>query len=498
MSVAGIKNHFASWREWELNPIVVKELRQAVRSWAITGMLLLFLVVLFLISLGFLAFQSFDVDSNMQLGGTMFSWFIPILAIASILFIPLYIAIRVSAERQENNPDLLYVSTLSPARIIRGKFLCGVYMAVLFFSACMPFMAFSNFLRGVDLFTVFFVLFYLFLVVCVANMLAIFLACVPTSKPFKILIGLFGVFGSFWIIGPSLAFSFMFMRSGIGAMMIERNFWIGTLTAVAIGAALMGLFYVLSVALISPLSSNRALPVRIYVTVIWFLGGLLALGWIAKTGDSNRIYAWTYPISWLLFCALLVVIGNSDSISQRVRRTIPQSPMKRAAAFLFFNGAAGGLVWVGILTAATLCLTNVIVHHLPKLPIAGENRPWLVAVAAYIFDYALTALFIQRKFFPRTPPKVTGLFAIALAAAWALAPSIILFFSNQLTWKSFEGLELGNVFNVIAMSDNDKVVYHIFFAFGWLAVAILLNAKWFVKQARNFCPPAANAPPVIQ
>ena len=51
---AKLKTHFANWREWELNPIVIKELRQGVRSWSVTGMLLLFLVVLFIASLGFL------------------------------------------------------------------------------------------------------------------------------------------------------------------------------------------------------------------------------------------------------------------------------------------------------------------------------------------------------------------------------------------------------------------------------------------------------------
>jgi hypothetical protein len=142
MNLAGIKDHFSNWRQWELNPILVKELRQAVRSWAVTGVLLLFLTALFIISLGFLVFQSFNVDPDVQLGGQMFSWFSGILAVASVFFIPLYMGVRVAAERQENNPDLFYVSTLSPARIILGKFLCGAYMAVLFFSACMPFMAF--------------------------------------------------------------------------------------------------------------------------------------------------------------------------------------------------------------------------------------------------------------------------------------------------------------------------------------------------------------------
>src|SRR5882672_9601457 len=252
MNLAGIKSHLTNWRDWEMNPIVIKELRQGVRSWTVTGMLLLFLVVLFITSLAFLVTQSFEISPNMQLGGSMFSAFMVILAGASIFFIPLYTGVRVAAERQVNNPDLLYVSTLSPFRIIFGKFLCSAYIAVLFFSACMPFMAFTNLLRGVDLPTVFFILFFLFLVVCAANMFAIFLACLPLSRPFKFLFLIYGIFQSFGIIGSLVGISFQFMRSGIGAAMSGRDFWIGTATAVGIGLMLTGLFFVLSVALITP------------------------------------------------------------------------------------------------------------------------------------------------------------------------------------------------------------------------------------------------------
>jgi hypothetical protein len=92
---------------------------------------------------------------------------------------------------------------------------------------------------------------------------------------------------------------------------------------------------------------------------------------------------------------------------------------------------------------------------------------------------------------------MTGLLAIVLAAIWALAPSVILFFLNQLTWKSIEGLELGNIFNVFSMHDDSRLRYHTLFAFAWLGVIILINLKWFVDRLRNFQPPPANAPPVI-
>jgi hypothetical protein len=490
-----LKSHFLSWREWELNPIVIKELRQAVRSWAVTGMLLLFLIVLFVTSLIFLVNQSFDMNGDIQPGGAMFLAFMVILAGASIFFIPLYVGIRVAAERQDNNPDLLYVSTLSPARIIRGKFLCGAYMALLFFSACMPFMAFTNLLRGVDLPTVFFILAYLFMVVCAANMVAIFVACIPASRPFKILFALGGLFASFWIVVSLVEISFEFMRSGVGAMMAGRDFWMGVLTAVGIGAAVAGLFFVLAVALISPPSANRALPVRIYLTIIWLLGGLLSFGWVAQTGEALLMSAWTYPTFMIMMFALLVTVSNADQLSLRVRRTIPQSRLKRALAFLFFNGAAGGLVWAAAILIATFLLTTEIMSAFPKslYTTSNEAGEWFATTAAYAFDYALLALFIQRSFLSRRPPKLTGLLAVLLAGAWAVAPSIVLFFLNQLSWKSVEGLQLGNIFNVGSLRDDDQRLYHLYFAFGWLLVMLVVNAKWFLRQMENFHPPARTA-----
>ncbi len=491
-----LKSHFLNWREWELNPIVIKELRQSVRSWAVTGMLLLFLVVLFITSLGFLITQSFDVNVNMGLGGTMFSSFMVILAGASIFFIPLYTGVRVAAERQENNPDLLYVSTLSPARIILGKFMCSAYIVLLFFSACMPFMAFTNLLRGVDLPTVFFILSFLFLIVCAVNMVAIFLACLPVSRPFKFLFVIYGILQSFTIIGSLVGLSFEFMRSGVGAMMAQRDFWIASLTVAAIIIAVTGLFFVLSMALISPPSANRALPIRIYLTVFWLVGGLLALRWIAQTGDANRIVAWILPTFLLMMLALLVTISNSDQLSMRVRRKIPASGLKRLLAFFFFNGAAGGLLWVAGILGVTCLATKTVASFFPA-GFTAMDEAWseFVAAGLYAFAYALTALFIHRKFLSRRPPKLAGLLTVLMAGGWAILPSVFLFFVNQLSWKSVEGLQLGNVFNVFFNRDGTQMVYHQYFACGWLLVAMVINAKWFHTQLLNFRLPELIAKP---
>jgi len=507
------KSHFTNWREWELNPIVVKELRQSVRSWAVTGMLFLFLLILFATALVMLVTESFESSINQMIGGIIFQAFISILTVASVVFIPLYIGVRVAAERQESNIDLLYVSTLTPGRIIRGKFFCGAYVAILFFSCCMPFMAFTNLLRGVDLPTIFFNLFILFLVVCIAVQAAIFFSCLPITKGLKVLLGLFVGIGIFTSAGRMVFFSFEIMRSGIGAMMSDANFWTGLLTAFSIGAGVLLLLYFLSVALISPPSANRALPVRVFLTVIWLIGGAIAFCWVRKIGEPRVILTWVIPSIVALLAALVVVVSNEDELSLRVLRTVPASGAKRALAFLFYNGAAGGLVWVALMLIATFAMAWSVLH--PKwlfLTVRtyghslgmGADDFWdfslsLGSFLIYAFAYALAALFIQRKFLSRRPAKLTGVIAILLPAAWAIIPGLVLFFLNRLSWKTIEAMQPGNMFNVFVTKDVSQKTLHLFCAVGMLLIMMLLNARWFSRQVKRFQRYERNVtpPPVI-
>ncbi|HUE35819.1 MAG TPA: hypothetical protein VMO20_00405, partial [Candidatus Acidoferrum sp.] len=220
-------------------------------------------------------------------------------------------------------------------------------------------------------------------------------------------------------------------------------------------------------------------------------------GWAIKTRSSSAIVTWTDYMFVLLIFSLPVVVSNSDQISQRVRRAIPRAPWKRFLAFFFFNGAAGGLLWVALMMSATALAATEIINLMPGYVKAG--RDWLSygAIAAYVFVYALTALFIQRKFLPNRPPKLTGLLAALIAAACGLMPSIILFFLNQLTWASIEGLELGNVFNVFSLRDESRLFEHFYFAFGGLILMMAINAPWFLRQIRNFVPPPKDVPPAI-
>ena len=191
----------------------------------------------------------------------------------------------------------------------------------------------------------------------------------------------------------------------------------------------------------------------------------------------------------MMAVALVVVSSNADQLSMRVRRAIPANKPGRFLAFLFFNGAAGGLLWVGAVVVTTALLSGWAIDHFPGFISANDDNWQSVNTSViYCFAYALTAVFIQRKFLPRRPARLTGLIAILLAGGWAIVPSICLFFLNQLSWKSVEGLQLGNLFNVFFSRDSVQLLYHRYFATAWLVLMVLMNSGWFIQKVRHFRP----------
>src|SRR5881394_64186 len=139
-----VRAHFANWRQWEWNPVLLKELRQAVRSHALNGMLMLLLILLFLSALSVFATHGFSATANQQLGRWTFQVLLIVLTAISLLFVPLYTGVRLASERLESEVDLMFSTPLPTTRIVRGKLFCGAYLAAMFFSVCAPFMAFAT------------------------------------------------------------------------------------------------------------------------------------------------------------------------------------------------------------------------------------------------------------------------------------------------------------------------------------------------------------------
>lgn len=480
----------------ELNPIVMKELRQAVRSWAVVGVMLLFLVVLFFTVLGMTINANVSYGASRAVGREVLQVIVTILTFTSLVFIPTYVGVRIANERQAHNVDLLYVTTLSPARIIRGKLLSGSYVAFLFFSVCMPFMFFSTLLRGIDLPTICIVLAWIFVLVVAGIQIAIFLACLPVTRGFKALLAIGAIVFAFGGVSGLTVNAFRLFRSGVGSTITTWNFWLGVIYFGAIILMILGLFHLLSIAMISAPTANRAKPVRIYLSIVTVIcAGLAASVFWGYNGDEAiLVFVGVMSSVWLLafFCS----ICERDRHSLRIRRTIPRTFVLRRFAFLFYSGAAGGVLWsilgiVGTVYAGyqmLLWIPEISIHASPSRYL-HDSEYWqtLITLILYGLAYCFFGLSIQRWFFPHKTTMLAGLFAVLLPVIWCIVPTIILMFLNDFTFDFLKRQQLGNPLNLFNGGEQ-FLLNHLYCALVMTGIGLLINIPWLIRSWREFKP----------
>ncbi|HEY0093834.1 MAG TPA: ABC transporter permease, partial [Archangium sp.] len=139
-----------------LNPLVVKEVRQGLRSrlfWVSFGLMLLACFILSMV-----AYASTRDDVSSPEGQGFFFAFFFCLAVVHFFIIP-YSAYRsLAREREDETWVLLILTGLGPRRILRGKVASFLVQAGLYASAVGPFLLFSYYLNGIDLPTILLVL----------------------------------------------------------------------------------------------------------------------------------------------------------------------------------------------------------------------------------------------------------------------------------------------------------------------------------------------------
>lgn len=467
-----------------INPIVVKELRQAVQSRFVVAALLTLLSIQ-IVAIGIYLLASGGSLVNFDAGRQVFLMLFAILQVIGSLFVPLYTAVRLAAERSDTNVDLLFITTIKPRSIIAGKMVAAIVLTGLIYSACMPFMAFTYFMRGIDLPSIFISLVGGMMVVIACAQVAIFVASMSINRALKVIFGLMTL----------IVFGFLFIAtmggvSGVVMRGISRSdLWEGLVIFSVIIGFLIGLFYVLSVALIKPVASNRALPVRLFITGAWLLIGGAALidGKVEKTHDP--VIVWLIMFEILFAVAIFAAVSERDQPGRRVLRTIPESPLKRALSFFFFSGAANGLAWASGMIAVTLAVAWVWVKLFPRHNDVGslvDSAKWLGGMCLYIFCYALTGSLLRRRLLSRIGTELTWLISATLLALGSIVPVLIgyIVFSDDKPWADNFGVWF--VGNPFAWGNKGHRVLYASVGGVWAVLVAAMSLNWFLARARGF------------
>ncbi|MFN0110463.1 MAG: ABC transporter permease [Blastocatellia bacterium] len=478
----------ARFNDW-LNPIVVKELRQAVQSrFVITALLILLAIQI--VAVAIYLISATDVSFSYDAGQTVFMILFGIMLAIAMLFVPLYSGVRLAAERSETNLDLLFITTIKPRSIIIGKMLAAVVLTILIFSACLPFLTFTYFLRGIDLPSMVVALAFGFIAVVLAAQIAIFIACLPVNRAFKFILGLiaFGHFISGYI--AVMVWSSQIFWRGIGSTIGSSHFWQWAgIIALNFGCHI-GLLLTLSIALIKPVSANRALPVRLFITIIWAIGGAAAFlgSWVENTHDP--VIFWQACFNILFGFSILTAISERDLPGHRVTRAIPESFVKRYFSFFFFSGSASGLTWTVAMIAKTYIACWIWWRLFPNFSelgnLVGASR-WLAVMNLYLLCYSLTAAFLRRHLLKRIGMDLTWLVATLLIAIGSTIPFLIgmLVFMNDIDWwrEGYGRWLIGNPF-VWDVAAHRELYLSI--GIVWAALAAAFNLHWFLERVRQF------------
>ena len=484
-----------------LNPIVVKELRQAVQGKFLIVVVICFLCIQ-LLTMGIFLITDESISESFDAGLKIFPVLLWNLLATCVLFVPAYTGFRLISERADANVDLLFITTLRPRSIIWGKFLAAIILTVLLYSACMPFMTFTYLLRGIDLPSIFILLTLDFVVVAVGIQCAILIGCIPANRGLKVILGVVWLVIIFVGLNIITLFSMFLLDFGIGSQLDSWKFWRGALGVLVGGGAFIGFLALLSIALISPLSTNRALPVRIFVTATWLLTAIGAAIWSIGVNGLTPITVWAILNILLYSIGLFVAVSEREHLGRRVRRTIPRKWLLRPLAFLFYSGDASGVAWSSLMIILTLLFMGIWLIIFPQMQTEDniEAIGALACLGLYAFSYALGASLIRRRFLAY---RVTGAYTwvialILLGVTTTIIPLLLFFLYGEWNKEWLVASPLGP----LLFSDTEGFVSNSIAIASVCAIFVgVLSLPWFIRRIGDFRPlrkEAASNPQTIE
>jgi hypothetical protein len=479
-----------------LSPVIVKELRQAVRGRFIVAVILLFLAVQ-LLTMGIALLANAVSAANLEqtaAGRPVFLTIFGILIGTCVVCIPAYTGIRLAAERSDVNVDLLFITTLEPRAIILGKLGSAMILTLLIYSACVPFLAFTYFLRGIDFPSMAVLLAMGLLAVAVMVSVAITLATIPVTRPFKIIIGLGMLSMGLPMIPVMIALAFQFLQSSGGGMTGSGDFWIATGVVVAFVVAGCSVLLALATAQVTPPAANRARPVRLMLTLFWLAtgAGAAVICWQAKSMDPA--IAWMVFQLCILTICMMVASSERRELGARVTRNIPRSLPARLLAFPFFSGALSGLAWTVVMFLATIGAGVAMSEAFARTASNNhlEAAAWMADALIYLSGYTLAGIALREwGIMKKIPASRTWIIIVLLALAGTTIPVF--------GWVIFRGPEpFGKTLTLWSFMPpigNPDALHPARFVFGGIVLLILLFIQrgWIGRQLAAFRPATREA-----
>ncbi|MCG3149657.1 MAG: hypothetical protein PCFJNLEI_03122 [Verrucomicrobiae bacterium] len=347
--------------DW-INPVLLREYQQVVRSRMFAWVGVLWLLAQLLISLIYISLLE-PTEAGLSLtgpGGQYFAWVIGGLTVVFLLVLPVSTFNRVVRDRKEATLELLTISRISPLQVVFGFLLVAFAQVGLFVLMSFPFVVFAYLFRGLELSTVLWSVYFLVLAALVANAAGLTVASFCRTPRITAVVRVLGGAGILFMglpIGWTLIMAFLFLgrRSGFPVGLPAEIPWL-IVGLVTLGAALaVGICVVISRSNLLFEAANRTTLPRLSVTAIFLIAGAVINGfsWFGASREEELVYGFDIISFLLLLAYSLWILNESNQISPRMREGLPASRLSRRLAFPYLPGRGSAFVYV-ILNAVLL------------------------------------------------------------------------------------------------------------------------------------------------
>jgi len=385
--------------EDRVNPILVKEVRQALRGKYFRVLFWITLLVGTLIGVGIVS--AIDEISFVETGRVFFMAIFGVLSAAVHCFVPFSAFLATSAEWDENTYDLLIISNLRPRQIVQGKLLSALIQALLYYSAFGPFLVFAFLLNGIDLGSVGVILAGSVATSVALTFVGIAASSLATNKVMRVvLMALFGA-GLIAAWGMSMGLAAVITSEPQVLSSIEGQVAFVAYLTVAVVVALLAQ----SIALgrFAHEEENRSTPLRVMSTVLVLFASAWGAWLVQQFGDSESIFACHSGAAALLFFPWLISSTEPEELGRRASAVGPKGKLATllTAPFLPGGGRAATLCFLQALLAVVT--SQIALGFTASSALRLDNSVLAVAALyAYLLAYTVlpagvAAYFVQRR-----------------------------------------------------------------------------------------------------
>jgi len=398
-----------------LNPILVKEARQALKSRLFVMTFGLLLICAWGGTIVGLAIIGPEAAFGFH-GSTMFAVYFVILAFALLVIVPFGAFRSLAVEQEDRTYELLSITALGPAQIVRGKLTIALLQMLIYLSAISPCLGFTYLLRGIDFLTILYVLGWLVLASLGLSAIGLLLGTLTEQRQLQVILSVLTIVGLLFAFGFAIGLA-MVVLFELPLPFSEPYFWTSSGALVSVYLSYMVLVYLAAVSRITFASQNRSTPLRVVMVVQhMLLTGWLAVLAIVEQIGAPRFYATCMILLVLHWYAMgSVMLGESPELSLRARRRLPQSFLGRVFLTWFNPGPATGYVFALCGALGGVAMTGIAAAAASSLGIGARRGPGPMPADRALGVLVLGVLFLCYAAFYLG----VGLLLIRLLRRWA-------------------------------------------------------------------------------